>query len=225
MKRLLFTASALAAVALAAPRPALADLQICISEDGGTAQCSALNTTGNLTFSPVFANFNNISVSSSGFPGETNPDLATTDLSADTSTGFVGTHTLDIQVYQTALPASTSNLQSTFTINGLIGTAGAFAGPSTLQDFTGGSGQTLGTLLHTDTFGAVATGTGQFGPTTIAGMTSDAQEFSVTFTGASQTVTDTIETIGVPAVPEPASLGLLGLGLVGLGAVSLRKRA
>lgn len=222
MRKLLIAATALGAAALA-PQ-AHATLQICVSEDGGTATCSATSATGSLTFNPSgLANFANITVSSTGFPIETNPDLATTDLSADTITGFSGTHTLDIQVFQTGLPATTSNLQSTFTVNGLIGTNGQFAGPSTLSDYTGGSGTSLGTLLHTDTFGQVATGTGQFGPTTVAGMTSDAQDFTVTFNSAGQTVTDTIETIGLPA-PEPASIALLGIGLAGIGMVSRRRR-
>jgi hypothetical protein len=191
-------------------------MQICVAEDGGAFGCSATSSTGALTFSPSLANFGNVTVASSGVPIENNPDLATTDLSADTITGFTGTHTLDIRVFQTGLTSVNANLQSTFTVNNLIGTS-AFAGPSTLSDFTGGSGTSLGNPLHSDTFGAVPIGATIEGPTLINGITSDAQEFLVTFTQAGQSVTDTIQTIGVAAaVPEPGSMMILATGALGL---------
>lgn len=221
MRNLLLAVTALGTASLLAPA-AHATLQVCIAEDGGAAMCSATSATGALTFAPSLVNFANVTVATSGVPIENNPDLATTDLSADTITGFTGTHTLEIQIFQTGLVSVNSNLQSTFTVNNLIGTS-AFAGPSTLSDYTGGSGTTLGAVLHTDMFGAVAIGAGQFGPTLINGVTSDAQDFLVTFTQAGQSVTDTIQTIGVAAAtPEPMSLAILGLGILGLLAVRRR---
>lgn len=211
MKTLLTTLAL--STALLIPLSAHATLQICVAEDGGALDCSGTSATGSLTFSPVLTNFNNITVAASGVPVEVDPDLATTDLNADTITGFTGTHTLDIQIYQTDLSPVSDNLQSTFTVNNLIGTT-AFAGPSTLQDFTGGTGTSLGTLLHTDTFGAVAFGGSQMGPDFVDNVTSDAQRFLITFTQGGQSVTDTIQTIGT--VNEPTSLALLGAFLIGL---------
>jgi hypothetical protein len=199
-------------------------LQIGVSEDGGPFTFSPTSSTGALTFSPTETNFGNIAVSTSGVPIENNPDLATTALSADTTAGFVGTHTLDIRVFQTGLTPVAANLQSTFTVNGLIGTT-AFPGPSTLQDFTGGTGTNLGNLLHTDTFPAEAIGAAQFGPTSLASVTSDAHEFIISFTQAGQSITDTIQTIGVAAaVPEPTSLAMLAGSLIMLGFAAHRRR-
>jgi hypothetical protein len=219
MKALLLATVPLLALAL----PADAALQICVAEDGGAASCSAVNSTGALTFAPSLTNFANVTIASSGVPIENSPDLATTDLSADTISGFTGSHSLDIRVFQTGLMPVNANLQSTFTVNNLIGTS-AFAGPSTLTDYTGGSGTTLGTQLHSDTFAAVAIGAAQFGPTSVAGITSDAQEFVVDFTQAGQSVTDTIQTIGVVATAEPSSLALVGLGVLALGLIAPRRR-
>jgi hypothetical protein len=221
--KLWVTTSALA-LALATSGAAHAGvLQICVSEDGGVASCSATSSTGALSFSPSETNFANVAVNTSGVPVENNPDLATTDLTADTTTGFTGSHTLEIEVFQTGLASVNANLQSTFTVNGLIGTT-AFAGPSTLSDFTGGTGTTLGSLLHTETFPAEAIGAAIDGPTSRT-VTSDAQEFLVTFTQAGQSVTDTIQTIGVAAaVPEPSSLGMLGTSLLILGSLAVWRR-
>lgn len=223
MKSLLLATAA--ALGLAAA-PAHATLQICVSEDGGTAQCSATNNTGNVTFAPTLTNFSNVTISSSGFPTEAIPDLATTDLTADSNSTFSGTHSLEVEVFQTALPSTTDNLKSSFTVNGLISTVGApLPGPSTLSDFTGGTGTNLGTLLHTATFGAVATGTSVQGPTTVGGITSDAQEILVSFSAKGQSVTDTVQTIGVIQVPEASSIAILGVGLLGIGLFRRRRRA
>lgn len=213
-----------AALALAAPA-AHATLQICVSEDGGTASCSATNNTGSITFAPTLVNFANVTISSSGVPVEAIPDLATTDLSADAGTGFTGTHTLEVEVFQTGLTATTDNLQSTFTVNNLITSGTTFPNPSVLSDFTGGTGTSLGTLLHSNTFGNVPIGAAKFGPTTVSGITSDAQEILVTFNSAGQSVTDTVQTIGVKtAIPEASSIAILGVGLLGLGLVRWRRR-
>jgi hypothetical protein len=224
MRKLLLASAFVATPLLAAH----ANLQIQVTEDAGLPTAvtvvSGITTNGINNFSSAtgLPDFSNISISASGVPVQNNPDLATTEVSAATATSFTGSHTLTVDVFQTALTSIDVPLSSTFTVNNLIG-SGTFAGPSTLSDFTGGTGTGLGTLLHTVTFPAEASGAPPpFGPTSVGAITSDAQQFVVTFTGAGQTTTDTIQTTDAP-VPEPATFALLATGLVALAIT--RRRA
>jgi hypothetical protein len=142
------------------------------------------------------------------------------DISA--STGFIGTHVLEIDVFQTGVsspPGSTT--ESTFTVNNLIGTPG----PTTLNDYFNGTTNTLGTILTGATFPAGVTNE-TVGPTpnTIGpALTADAQQYLITFSSPIESANDTIQlTTAGHAIPEPSTWAMMLLGIAGLGFVGYR---
>lgn len=175
-------------------------------------------TTGTASLSSSDANFSNITVDVQGSPVLPHADLSTVTLDATASTGFVGTHTLTIDVFQTAVSGHGST-QSTFTINGLIGDPG----PTTESTFEGGTASSLGSLLATHTF-AVGDVDDHFGPVTVGAgaFTADAAQFGVAFTSAGQSFGGSAEL--TTNVPEPRTWALLALGFVAMALMGVRHR-
>src|SRR3954462_1119889 len=211
MRNLLYAASATTLLALALAPAAHATLNCNVLVDGATVGSCLPSQNGAVSLPPIVNPlFSSISLTGSAFPALPNESLSTVTLDVTSGTGFTGTHTLELRIFNTGFPTlGPETITSTFTVNNLIG--GPF-GPTTLNDYINGTASTLGTFLNGATFPVTTTGT--VGPLTsglIQNVTADAQQYIITFTGPNQSANDTIQMISTAArVPEPASLALLG---------------
>jgi hypothetical protein len=214
------------AVALAAaPVAHSAVLNISVFDNGTLVGSAPPSTFGISTFSDngtLDPNFASIVVRANGPLILPNADLSSVTLDISAAAGFVGTHVLTIDVFQTGVssPAG-SNTESTFTVNNLIGAPG----PTTESDFFNGTSSTLGTLLHTASFPAGTTNAtvGPLLDTIGPALTADAQQYMITFSAPVESANDTIQTISRAAIPEPSTWAMMLLGFAGLGFVSYRK--
>jgi hypothetical protein len=215
-----------AGLLIATATTANATLTCTITVDGTQiATCPASNT-GSISFSGADAPlFSSITLTGDGNPSLPQPDLSSVTLDVTSASTFTGTHVLGVDLFQTGVAAPTgTTLETTATINGLIN----LPGPTTLSDFINGTSSTLGSTLRSSTFPATFTGAiGPFFDILSAPLSADAQQYLITFTGASQSANDTIQLQGITpsAVKEPGTLAMLGIALLGFGmATKWRKR-
>jgi hypothetical protein len=216
MRHALLAATAAIGLLAGLSSSANATLVITATDNGTPITLTTTSTgAGQLTANGSDANFTSVNVNASGAPQIPDPALGTTTL--DVQHGGTGSDTLLITIDQTGLSGITNfNSQTEMTTNGLIGAPG----PSTLSMLVNG------VLLDTHTFPASSTAQTQAFTDSSAGpILSDAQTYSIVFTGA-QAALDTISfvAVGTPTVSEPGSLALLGAGLVGTGFVVRRRR-
>jgi hypothetical protein len=202
-------------------------LNISVFDNGSLIGSAPPSTFGISTFSDngtLDPNFSSITVRANGPGLLPNADLSSVTLNISASTGFTGTHVLDIEVYQTGVslpPGSTA--ESTFTVNNLIGTPG----PTTLNDYFNGTTSTLGTFLAGASFpaGTVTDTVGPEANTISPALTADAQQYVITFSAPVESANDTIQLITTPSgIPEPSTWAMIVLGFGGLGFAAYRSR-
>ena len=209
MNKLLLSAALLAALA----SPARATLQIEVFDNGALIDNVTGITTGAASLTANDANFANITIAAQRSPILPNADLSSVTLDASAAAGFTGSHTLTVDILQSAIDGR-GNTLSTFTVNGLTNDPG----PTTESTFADGG------LLASHTF-PVALLDGSAGPFSAATgpFTSDETQFAIDFTAPRQSFGGSIQlTTGVPE-PSTWALMLLGFGL--LGFVGVRSRA
>lgn len=215
MNRWLLGAAMIAAIGAT---PASAELGIEVFDNATLIDSVSGIVTGNASLTTNDAAFSNVTVNVQGAPILPHADLSTVTLDATSAAGFVGTHTLTIDVFQTAVSGHGST-QSTFTINGLINDPG----PTTESTFQGGTATTLGSLLATHTF-AVGDLDDHAGPITIGAgaFTADAIAYGIGFTAADQSFGGSAEL--TTNVPEPRTWALMALGFGVLALIGIRRR-
>jgi len=210
MNKLVLSAALLAAIGA---QPAHATLQIEVFDNGSLIDNITGVTTGAASLTANDANFANITIAAQGSPILPNADLSSVTLDASAAAGFTGSHTLTVDVIQSAI-FGTGNTLSTFTVNGLTNDPG----PTTERTFADGG------LLASHTF-PVALLDGSFGPVSAAAgaFTSDEAQFAIDFTAPRQSFGGSIQL--TTGVPEPSTWVMLaiGFGFMAWGAMTRRK--
>jgi PEP-CTERM motif len=186
--------------------------------DNGVSVGTAVSTTGSvaldITTDPAFSTIN---VGAIGVPVLPKASLTSVAL-AESSASMSGTHTLTVDVTQTALTGL--NAESTFVADNLIGDPGPTT-EATVANLR--LAPPSGVLLDSATFpagtiastvGPLINGIGQEAP-------GDTSLFLISFTGPDQSANDTIELAF--SSPEPSTGAMMLVGLAGLGFAGYRR--
>jgi PEP-CTERM motif len=178
---------------------------------------AASSSTGDLSYSTGVGPFSVNQITAIGTPGVPEPILDTTSI--DVSSGGSGTLYVWITEQYISSPAGVSNFMSGFTSNTWNGLVTSVVETTYLSDSNALFG---GTELATTTFTAQSQSLNEtVASPNLTSPYSETVEYILTFGGGGSAN----DTINMAAVPEPASLALLGVGIFGVGISKRRRRA
>lgn len=181
-----------------------------ITTDGGT---------GNLSYNGSFGTFASILVNATGVPVVPQATFQTSSI--DTKSTQAGQQDLYIWITQQGLtqPMGISNFLSGFTANAFSGNVQSVVETTYISATNALFG---GTQLATQTFtSAPSAASAVTASPNLTGPFSETVEYIIHLSGAGS-VNDSIN---IQAVPEPASVAMLGVGMIGTGIMARRRRS
>jgi hypothetical protein len=221
MKKLLATTALIGGLALAGAAANATTISVGLQTTGGIVN-EASSTTGNLVFAGSMGSWviNDITASDQTLlpaPGILN------STSLDIKGILTGASTLKVYVTSQGLTgeAALENFLSSFTSNVQEGSVTSVTEQTFVDDANGLF--TLTTPLGSHVFPDIGTFT-QSNSAALSGTYSATEVYTIVAAAGTGSASSTID-LSATAVPEPASIALMGIGLLGVGFVAKRKRS
>ena len=220
MRKLLPVAALLASASLCAPAAHASLISIGLQEantnSGAITTVTTDSGTGAASYSGAYGDFTVNQVQATGSPVLASPNLDSGSINVSSASG--GTITVYVTESGLSSPVGVIDLASAFTSNVFNNDVTSVAESTYVSTSNALYG---GALLASNTFTGIGTQTSTDASPVLADPFSETMEYVITTYGTA----DVNDTIDLTAVPEPASIALLGSGLLALGLLLRRRSA